>query len=76
VESGEIEKEAVGLAEFGVPGEAEPAEVFAHGGCELGTRALRIEIFIAKVQRALRGAGAPVGDEEGAGVAEVKKAGG
>ena len=36
VESCEVEREAVALAELGVPGEAEPVEIFAHGGGELG----------------------------------------
>ena len=76
LEGGEVEGQAVGLAELGVPGEAEPEEVFAHGGGELGARALGIDVFVAEVERAVGGAGALVGDEEGAGVAEVEKAGG
>ena len=76
LERGEVERKAVGLAEFGVPGEAEPAEVFAHGGGELRTRALGVEVFVAEVEGAVGGTGALVGDDEGACVAEVKKAGG
>ena len=74
LEGGEVEGEAVGLAEFGVPGEAEPEEIFAHGGGELGAGALGVEVFVAEIEGAVGGAGALVGDEEGAGVAEVEKA--
>ena len=73
---GKVEGKAVGLAEFGVPGEAEPEEVFAHGGGEFGTRALGVDVFVAEVERTVSGASALVGDEEGAGMAEVKEAGG
>jgi len=76
LEGGEVEGEASGLTQLGVPGEAEPVEVLAHGGGELGARALGIEVFVAEVKGAVGDAGALVGDEEGAGVAEVEKAGG
>ena len=71
-----VEREAVALAELGVPGEAEPVEVFAHGGGELGAGALGVEVFVAEIERAVGGAGALVGDPEGARVAEMEQAGG
>ena len=74
LEGGEVEGQAIGLAELGVPGEAEPEQVFAHGGGELGARALGIEVFVAEVEEAVGGAGALVGDEERTCVAEVEKA--
>ena len=76
VECGEIEGEAVALAKLGVPGEAEPEEVFAHGGGEFGARALGVEVFVAEIEGAVRGASALVGHPEGASVAEMEKAGG
>ncbi len=76
LEGGEVEGKAGGLAKLGVPGEAEPEEVFAHGGGEFGARALGIEVFVAEVEGTAGGAGALVGDEEGACVAEMEKAGG
>jgi hypothetical protein len=76
VECVAVEREAVGLAELAVPGEAKPVEVFAHGGGELGAGTLGVEVFVAEVERAVGGAGSLVGDEEGAGVAEMEKAGG
>ena len=69
-----VEREAIGLAEFGVPGEAEPVEVFAQCGGELGARALRIEVFVAEIEDAVGDSSALVGDEEGARVAEVQQA--
>ena len=68
---GEVEGQAVGLAEFGVPGEAEPEEIFAHSGGEVGMRALGIEVFVSEIEGAVGGAGALVSDEKGACVAEV-----
>jgi hypothetical protein len=70
---GKVKGKAFGLAEFGVPGETQPEEVFAHGGGEFGTRALGVDVFVAKVESAVGGAGTLVGDEEGASVAEVKE---
>jgi len=71
---GKVEGKAVGLAEFGVPGEAEPEEVFAHGGGERGARSLRIDVFVAEIEGAIGGTRSLVRDEKGAGVAEVEKA--
>jgi hypothetical protein len=73
VEGGEVEGEAFGLAKLGVPGEAKPEEVFAHGGGELGTRALGIDVFVAQVEGAVSGAGALMSDEESACVPQVEK---
>jgi hypothetical protein len=70
-----VEGQTVALAEFGVPGEAEPVEVFFHCGGELGAGTLGVEVFVAEVEQAASGAGAIVRDGEGAGVAEVEIAG-
>jgi hypothetical protein len=75
-EGGAVEREAVGLAEIAVPGDAEPKEVFAHGGDELGAGAVGVEIFVAEVEETVGSAGALMGDVEGAGVAEVEESGG
>jgi hypothetical protein len=57
------------LTEFGVPGEAEPEEVFAHGGGERGATALGVDVFVAEVEGAVGSTRSLVREEEGAGVA-------
>src|SRR5271169_1211649 len=57
------------------PADAEPLEVFDHRACELCSRALRIEIFVAENQGAPVVERTLVGDPESAGVSDVEKTG-
>ena len=67
-----VEVEAVGLLCFVLPGDAQPVEVFAHGGGEVGAGAVGVEVFVAQPEGAFF---CPlVGYPEGAGVAEVEEA--
>ena len=56
------------------PGEAEPAEVFEHGGDEIEAEADGVEVVVAEEEFAVGGSGALGGEPEGAGVAEVEVA--
>ena len=76
-ECGAVEREALALREEGaVPADAEPVEIFLESGDELGPAAGGVEVVVAEDERAVRGAGALVGDPECARVTEVKVAGG
>jgi hypothetical protein len=55
-----------------VPFDSEPAEIFMHRSLELGTRAIRVEIFVAKDQRSAATAGALIGSPKSAGVTEMQ----
>src|SRR3984885_6261271 len=59
-----------------LPFDSQPVQVFDHGVDELGPRTLRVEIFVAQDEDALRVAGADISGKEGAGVAEVEESGG
>jgi hypothetical protein len=66
---------AVRLEEwFAVPIEAEPAEVLDAGVVELGPDARGVEIFKSQQDLAALGAGAPIRQEEGAGVPDMEQA--
>ena len=69
-----VEREAVALSDLGLPLDAKPAEIFAHGGGEVGARTLWVEVLVA--QPKLPGGGSLEGNPEGAGVADVQQAGG
>ena len=77
LEGGAVGGQALGLREHGrLPGDAEPGEVFEHGGDEFGAGALGVEVFVAEEEGAVVLAGAGVGGEECGRVAEVEQAGG
>jgi len=63
-----------GAAEVGsfIPIDSEPAEIFIHRSLELGTRAIRVEILVAKDERASGIASSLIGIPKGAGVAQVQ----
>ena len=76
-EGGAVGGQAGGLREHGrLPGDAEPGEVFEHGGDEFGAGALGVEVFVAEQEGAVVGAGAGGGGVERGSVAEVKQSGG
>jgi hypothetical protein len=70
-----VKRQALGLAEFTVPRNAEPAEVFLHSVGELGPRALRVEVLVAQQKLSAGIARALMRDPESARVAEVKQTG-
>ncbi len=75
-EGGAVEGETLTLRNEGtVPVETEPAEVFLERGDEFGAATGGVEVVVAKKECAVGGAGALVGEPEGAGVAQVKVAG-
>ena len=77
LEGGAVSGQARGLREHGrLPGDAEPGEVFEHGGDEFGAGALRVEVFVAQQERAVVLARAVEGSPECCRMAEVEQAGG
>jgi hypothetical protein len=74
VECGAVEGQPVRLADLGVPGEAQPVQVFAHRGGELRPYARSVEVLVAQVEQAVGCAGALMRDPEGTRVAEVQQA--
>jgi hypothetical protein len=77
LEGGAVGGQALGLGEHGrLPGDAEPGEVFEHGGDEFGARALRVEVFVAEKEGAVVRAGAGESGPKRCRVAEVEQAGG
>jgi len=81
LQCGAVEREAcalvvrrVGAAEVGAfgPREAEPAEIFDHGGDVLWAAARAVEVVVAQEERAGGEACALGGDPEGACVPEVQ----
>jgi hypothetical protein len=76
-EGGAVKRETLALVDDGLgPREAEPTQVFEHGGDEIEAEADGVEIVVAQEQGAAGGAGAFGGDPESARVAEVEVAGG
>ena len=76
-EGGAVKRETLALIDDRLgPREAEPAEVFEHGGDEIEAEADGVEIVVAQEQGAAGGAGAFGGDPECARVAEMEVAGG
>lgn len=76
-EGGAVERETFALGNDGfLPREAEPAEIFEHGGDEIEAEADGVEIVVAQEERAVGRAGAVGGDPECARVPEVEMAGG
>src|SRR5581483_3331700 len=57
------------------PVNAEPLEIFKHGGDKLRSAALRIEVFVAENQHAIMGFCALSSDPKGAGMTNVEKSG-
>ncbi len=85
LESGQVQMRAFGLivgtkraAAIGafLPLEAEPFEVFVHGGHEFQTATGGIEVFVAQNENAVLGAGVFLGSPKRSRVPEVKIAGG
>jgi len=80
VEAGEgvaVGGETLRLGDDGFfPRKAEPAEVFEHGGDELGAAAGGVEVVVAEEQASAGGAGAFMGGPKRERVAEVQVAGG
>jgi hypothetical protein len=74
VEGFAIGGNARGLLKLSGPGDAQPAQVFAHGFSEFFARALRVEVFVAEQERAMVLLGALVSDPESARVSEVEQA--
>jgi hypothetical protein len=59
-----------------LPADAEPAQVFDHGDGVVGAGAVRVEVFVAKDERAAGLERAEIRGEEGARVSEMEQAGG
>src|SRR6185437_1736584 len=77
LEGGAVGGEARGLGEHRRrPRNAEPGEVFEHGGEELRAGALRVEVLVAEEQRSALLLRAPICGPECRGMAEVEQAGG
>ncbi len=76
-EGGAVERETRALADDGLgPGEAEPTQVFEHGGDEIEAETDGVEVVVAEKQSAAGGAGALGSEPKRAGVAEVEVPGG
>lgn len=76
-ESGAVEWQPFALVDDGLgPREAEPTQVFEHGGDEIEAEADGVEVVVAEKQSAAGGAGAIGGEPKRAGMAEVEVTGG
>ena len=69
-----VQVETIRLAEFGVPGYAQPSQVFADGFEVMVFAALWVEVVDAEKQVAVCRVGSVVGVEERGCVAEVQQA--